>query len=153
MTSTQQQALALDASLIIYEDKSAKFEDVELADEDDDGEKEDEPATTDRSSTVDDDNDGEVARSEDQEQDQEQSRTLLQRIFSFRVLIGLLLVGFVIFVIVDSATTGYVRDTVSSFLDWIEENPVGGFFVFVLGKLSMRMEKFSVKYHDFCIHR
>jgi len=151
MTSTQQQALALDASLIIYEDKSAKFEDVELADEDDDGEKEEDPATTDRSSTVDDDNDGEVARPEDQ--DQEQSRTLLQRIFSFRVLIGLLLVGFVIFVIVDSATTGYVRDTVSSFLDWIEENPVGGFFVFVLGKLSMRMEKLSVKYHDFCIHR
>ena len=146
MTSTQQQALALDASLIIYEDKSAKFEDVELADEDD-GEKEEEPATTDRSSTVDDDNDGEVARPDEEEQSS--SRTLLQRIFSFRVLIGLLLVGFVIFVIVDSATTGYVRDTVSSFLDWIEENPMGGLFVFVLGKLSMRMGKVCAKYHDF----
>ena len=132
MTSTQQQALALDASLIIYEDKSANFEDVELADEDD-GEKEEEPATTDRSSTVDDENEEEVARSEEEEE-QSSSRTLLQRIFSFRVLIGLLLVGFVIFVIVDSATTGYVRDTVSSFLDWIEENPMAGFFVFVLGK-------------------
>ena len=54
--------------------------------------------------------------------------------FSPKLYIGLLLVGFVVFVIIDSATTGYTRDAVNSFLNWIQENPIAGFFLFALGK-------------------
>jgi hypothetical protein len=53
---------------------------------------------------------------------------------SIKLLIGILLLGFIIFVIADSATNGYVRDAVGSFLDWIENNPIAGFFLFVVGK-------------------
>ena len=60
-------------------------------------------------------------------------KTLLQRILTVKLLVGLLLVGFIVFIIVDSATTGHVREVVESFLDWIEENPIGGFFAFVIG--------------------
>lgn len=49
-----------------------------------------------------------------------------------KILIGLLLVAFVIFVIVDAFTTGYVRSGIDSFLAWIEANPVPGFFVFMI---------------------
>lgn len=54
-----------------------------------------------------------------------------------RLHIGLLLVGFIVYVIVDSFTTGYSKDAVNSFLDWVSANPVGGFFVFVIGKLYL----------------
>lgn len=47
-----------------------------------------------------------------------------------RAAIGLLLVGFVVFVIVDSSTTGYIRGGIISLLDWIKEHPVPGWFVF-----------------------
>lgn len=52
---------------------------------------------------------------------------------SVKFAVGLLLLGFIVFVIVDTATNGYVKDTVSAFLDWIEENPISGFFLFVVG--------------------
>lgn len=48
-----------------------------------------------------------------------------------KVILGLLLLGFIIFVIVDSVTNGYVRDGIDSFLDWIEENSVAGIFCFM----------------------
>jgi uncharacterized membrane protein YdjX (TVP38/TMEM64 family) len=51
-----------------------------------------------------------------------------------KVWIGLLLLGFIIFVIVDTATTGHVREGVEAFLDWIRDNTVAGFFLFVIGK-------------------
>jgi hypothetical protein len=57
---------------------------------------------------------------------------------SVKFSIGLLLLGFIVFVIVDTVTNGYVRDTVESFLDWIEQNPVGGLFLFVVGRCRLR---------------
>lgn len=47
--------------------------------------------------------------------------------------VALLLLGFILFVILDS-TIGqmYVRDGVNSFLEWIEDNPAPGVFAFVL---------------------
>lgn len=47
-----------------------------------------------------------------------------------RVAIGLLLVGFVVFVIIDSSTTGYIRSGINNLLDWIKEHPIQGWFVF-----------------------
>lgn len=49
-----------------------------------------------------------------------------------KIVIGVLLVAFVIFVVVDSLTTGYVRSGIDSFLQWIEANPIPGFFVFMV---------------------
>eukprot|EP00540_Astrosyne_radiata_P010624 CAMPEP_0116835700 /NCGR_PEP_ID=MMETSP0418-20121206/7690_1 /TAXON_ID=1158023 /ORGANISM="Astrosyne radiata, Strain 13vi08-1A" /LENGTH=407 /DNA_ID=CAMNT_0004465395 /DNA_START=48 /DNA_END=1271 /DNA_ORIENTATION=- len=49
-----------------------------------------------------------------------------------KLFIGLLLLGFVIYVIVDSVTAGNVRSTIESFLDWIEDNPIPGFFAFMV---------------------
>jgi len=49
-----------------------------------------------------------------------------------KIIIGLLLVAFVIYVIIDSATTKYIQSGVLSFLEWIENNPIPGFFVFMV---------------------
>lgn len=49
-----------------------------------------------------------------------------------KIAIGLLLLGFVIFIIVDSLTNGYVRSGINTFLAWIEANPIPGFFVFMI---------------------
>ena len=46
--------------------------------------------------------------------------------------VGLLLVGFIIYIIVDAVTTGNVRDAIDSFLSWIEDNPIPGFFAFMV---------------------
>lgn len=45
---------------------------------------------------------------------------------------ALLLVGFIAYVIADSLTAGNVSDAVNSFLQWIEDNPVPGIFVFMV---------------------
>jgi uncharacterized membrane protein YdjX (TVP38/TMEM64 family) len=57
---------------------------------------------------------------------------------TIKLVIGLLLLGFVAFVILDSLTNRYVRDGIDSFLDWIEENSVEGIFLFVLGAYVLR---------------
>jgi uncharacterized membrane protein YdjX (TVP38/TMEM64 family) len=49
-----------------------------------------------------------------------------------KLLIGLVLVAFIAFVIIDSLTTGYVRGAVSDFLEWIETNVVAGIFLFIM---------------------
>jgi uncharacterized membrane protein YdjX (TVP38/TMEM64 family) len=45
---------------------------------------------------------------------------------------AILLVGFIAYIIADSLTAGNVSDAVDSFLQWIEDNPVPGIFVFML---------------------
>jgi len=49
-----------------------------------------------------------------------------------KALIALILLGFIIFVIVDSQTNNFVRDGIVSFLDWVEENVVWGVLVFIV---------------------
>lgn len=46
--------------------------------------------------------------------------------------VTLVLIGFIAFVVADALTNGYVRDGLESFLEWIESNPFGGIFVFIL---------------------
>jgi len=48
-----------------------------------------------------------------------------------KMILGLLLLGFIIFVIVDSLTNKYARDTILQFLEWIEENPTLGVVAFI----------------------
>lgn len=49
-----------------------------------------------------------------------------------KIIIGVLLVAFIIFVIVDSTTTGYLRSGINTALQWIEQNAVAGMFVFMV---------------------
>jgi hypothetical protein len=49
-----------------------------------------------------------------------------------KIVLGLLLLGFIVFVIVDSTTTRYLRQGIESFLKWIENNAVAGIFAFML---------------------
>ena len=44
----------------------------------------------------------------------------------------LTVIGSVIWVVVDFATTGYIRSFLATFVTWMERNPVGGFFVFII---------------------
>ena len=48
-----------------------------------------------------------------------------------KITLGLALLGFVVFIIVDSATTGYTTDGIRDFLQWIEDNPLPGVFAFI----------------------
>lgn len=49
-----------------------------------------------------------------------------------KIVIGLVFLAFIIFVIVDSTTTGYLRSGIDTALKWIEANAVAGMFVFML---------------------
>jgi uncharacterized membrane protein YdjX (TVP38/TMEM64 family) len=49
-----------------------------------------------------------------------------------KTAIALILVAFITFVVVDSLTHQYIKDGVNDFLEWIEANPVEGFFAFML---------------------
>jgi hypothetical protein len=55
---------------------------------------------------------------------------------SVKKIIGLILLGFVVFIIVDLTTNGYTTDGFEAILEWIEDNPVGGAFVFVISKCT-----------------
>lgn len=44
----------------------------------------------------------------------------------------LTVIGSVIWVVIDFATTGYIRSFLATFVSWMERNPVGGFFVFII---------------------
>lgn len=48
-----------------------------------------------------------------------------------KLLVGLLLLGFIVYVVVDSLTTKHVRGGIVSFLEWIENNIVAGVFSFM----------------------
>ena len=52
---------------------------------------------------------------------------------SLKLYVGLLLLGIVIYIIIDSVTNKYVRDGLITFLEWIEDNPWSGFFLFMIG--------------------
>ena len=48
-----------------------------------------------------------------------------------KIFIGLILLGIVIYIIVDSTTNRYVAQGIQTFLRWFEENPVAGLFAFM----------------------
>jgi hypothetical protein len=68
----------------------------------------------------------------DEEVDKEELRSK-RRSCSVKIIIGLLLLGFVLFVIIDTTTNGYVKDGIEVFLEWIEDHPIGGMFLFMVG--------------------
>jgi hypothetical protein len=65
--------------------------------------------------------------------DQKQLRSK-RRSNSVKVTIGSLLLAFVLFVVIDTATNGYVKDGIDVFFEWVEVHPIRGFFSFVFGK-------------------
>lgn len=60
-----------------------------------------------------------------------ESKPMDRRACIQRSLVGVVLVGIIIFVIVDSLTNGYVRTGFEIFLQWIENNPIAGVFAFM----------------------
>lgn len=48
-----------------------------------------------------------------------------------KIVIGLILLGIVIYIIVDSTTKRYVAQGIQTFLKWFEDNPVAGLFAFM----------------------
>ena len=58
--------------------------------------------------------------------------TTIRRTRNKKIFIALCLLCVVAFVIVDTFTTGYVKSALKSLLTWIDENPMLGFFVFML---------------------
>jgi len=50
----------------------------------------------------------------------------------FKVVFGLMFLGFIIFVIIDASTTGHVKKGIDVVLQWIQNNAVAGLFILVL---------------------
>lgn len=48
-----------------------------------------------------------------------------------KIIIGLILLGIVIYIIVDFTTNRYVAQGIQIFLQWFEDNPVAGLFAFM----------------------
>jgi len=67
--------------------------------------------------------------------DDKDNRRARRRSCYIKLCVGLLLAGFVIFVISDSLTNGHLKDGIDTFLKWIEDNTVAGVFLFMVGKL------------------
>jgi hypothetical protein len=74
----------------------------------------------------------EIQGMEPEKLDREQLRWK-RRSNSVKLTIGLLLLGFVSFVIIDATTNGYVKDGIEVFFEWIEVHPISGCFSFVAG--------------------
>jgi hypothetical protein len=53
---------------------------------------------------------------------------------SVKVTIGSILLAFVLFVVIDTSTNGYVKNGIDVFFEWVEVHPTRGFFSFVFGK-------------------
>jgi uncharacterized membrane protein YdjX (TVP38/TMEM64 family) len=84
-----------------------------------------------------DDDDKASTASQDQQEDSEEEPSeeeLLQRKRNCykKGAIAVILVALVAFVTADSLTNRWIIDSINSFLEWIEDNPAAGFFVFVL---------------------
>jgi len=61
---------------------------------------------------------------------QDKPVTQCQKCTKQRLISGILLVGFIIFIVVDSTNNQHIKNLVEDFLDWVENNPVAGFFAF-----------------------
>jgi hypothetical protein len=48
-----------------------------------------------------------------------------------KLFIASIIVGFIIFVIIDTTTTGYLKSGITSFLRWIQRHAAAGFFAFM----------------------
>jgi len=88
---------------------------------------------TDNNTTADDPNhyhnhDGEV---DDSKSKQKCTSTTMSTSSIKKLILGLLLLGFIIFVIVDSLTNQYSRKILLQFLEWIEDNPILGVIAFI----------------------
>eukprot|EP00548_Thalassiothrix_antarctica_P012753 CAMPEP_0194172890 /NCGR_PEP_ID=MMETSP0154-20130528/7291_1 /TAXON_ID=1049557 /ORGANISM="Thalassiothrix antarctica, Strain L6-D1" /LENGTH=165 /DNA_ID=CAMNT_0038885719 /DNA_START=85 /DNA_END=582 /DNA_ORIENTATION=- len=69
------------------------------------------------------------ANSDEDNEMTEEEKSKLRKGRKVKIIIGILLVAFIIYVIIDSTTTGYIRTGVTSFLEWCEANPILGFFI------------------------
>ena len=84
------------------------------------------PEDINNESVVDVDVDVDVAADESEE-----TNTTDRSAWYKRILILLVLVGFIVFVVVDTQTNNYIRTGIVAFLEWIEDNTVAGVFCFI----------------------
>merc|ERR1712232_1270417 len=68
----------------------------------------------------------------DKVDDEKEESDASQFEFYNKLAVGVTLLGFVIFAIIDSMTTKYFQSAIGIFLNWVEKNPVGGFFCVIL---------------------
>ena len=68
---------------------------------------------------------------EDKDESQDQDSPSSPSTFYKKAIVAVVLLAFIAFVVADSLTNGYVGDGITSFLEWIERNPILGLFVFM----------------------
>ena len=77
----------------------------------------------------------EIEEEDDDDDDEERGYCFRCRrcFLNKKSIVGLFLLGFVCFVIIDSTTNGYIKTGIREFLEWIQyDNPIGGIFLFTL---------------------
>ena len=67
---------------------------------------------------------------EEEEQQQPPEENSPENYYTKRI-VGIFLLGFVSFVVADSLTNQYIKQGLTSFLEWMQDNPLPGFFTFV----------------------
>ena len=100
-------------------DRAQPVTDIERATNDEQNE-----ATNHR--TGDNEDQAQVHPSTEQEEEEQSSSA-----FYKKALVAVILLAFIAFVVADSLTNGYVGSAITTFLEWIEENPILGLFVFM----------------------
>ena len=63
------------------------------------------------------------------EEDENHKSSTKQKLLRYTLI--LVLIGFIIFVIVDSQQEQHVKQATQAFLKWVEENPIAGIFSFI----------------------
>lgn len=73
-----------------------------------------------------------VESPESEEEVSEEENRRLKRNRRIKAAVGLFLLAFVAFVVTDSLTNSYLKSGMTSFLEWVEDNPGGGVIAFVI---------------------
>lgn len=68
-----------------------------------------------------------------------------------KLVLASIIIGFIIFVIIDTSTTGYLKSGINTFLKWIQRHAAAGFFAF-MAVYFIATGMFKINANGFCLN-